>query len=148
MATGMGAYGLSVWVHIIAAATWVGSMIFFATVAVPVLRREELRAAAPSLLRLLGARFRALGWIALGVLVMTGITNLYLRGIGWTLLCDPSFWATAFGRALAWKLALVAFVIAATGMHDLLTGSRALDAMETAPRSPAALRARRMASWL
>jgi uncharacterized membrane protein len=55
-------YALSVWLHIVVSAAWVGSMIFFAAVAVPVLRRNDMRSAAPQLMRLLGARFRVLGW--------------------------------------------------------------------------------------
>lgn len=124
-------YALSVWLHVVAATAWVGSMIFFAAVAVPVLRRDDLRDAAPRLVALLGARFRVLGWIALGVLILTGIGNLYFRGIGWSLLATRDFWSTAFGRALAWKLALVALVLVATASHDALSG-----------------RGRRTASWL
>jgi uncharacterized membrane protein len=141
-------YALSVWLHIVAAAAWVGSMIFFAAVAVPVLRREELRAVSPRLLRLLGARFRVLGWVALFVLVATGVPNLYFRGVRWAQMTDPSFWATSFGRALGWKLALVVFVLAATAAHERLTGKRALDSMARDPGSPEAARMRRTASWL
>jgi uncharacterized membrane protein len=141
-------YALSVWLHILAATVWVGSMVFFAAVAVPVLRSPEMRAAAPRLLRLLGARFRVLGWVALLTLIATGIPNLYFRGVRWAQLVDADFWATAFGRALACKLALVALVVAATGAHDFLTGKRALDSLERDPTSVEAVRARRTASWL
>lgn len=144
----MSAYALSVWIHLVAATAWVGSMIFFAAVTVPVVRRPDVRAAAPGLMRQLGARFRVLGWISLSVLVVTGVTNLRFRGIGWTLLRDPAFWRTSFGRALACKLALVAFVLVATGAHDVLTGVRALDALERDPGSRQGARTRRVASWL
>jgi uncharacterized membrane protein len=122
-----GLYAFSVWLHIVAAATWVGSMIFFAAVVVPVLRRSEVESAAPRLMHLLGARFRTLGWVALAVLVATGISNLY---------------------ALGCKLALVSFVLVATAAHDALAGKKALQALQRAPRSPEALRVRRVASWL
>ena len=141
-------YALSVWIHVVAATAWVGSMIFFAVALVPVLRRDDLRPSAPALLRLVGARFRALGWIALAVLIITGAANLYFRGIGWSILRDGAFWSTSFGRALAWKLSLVALVVMATAAHDLLTGKRALDALERSPTSGEGLRARRLASWL
>ena len=141
-------YALSVWLHVVAATAWVGSMIFFAAVAVPILRRDEVRAAAPRLLRLLGARFRVLGWIALATLVATGVANLCLRGIGWDELTRPALWATSFGHALAYKLVLVASVVGATVAHDFLSGSRALDTLERDPRSARAARLRRTASWL
>jgi putative copper resistance protein D len=141
-------YAFSVWLHVVAAATWVGSMIFFTAVAVPVLRRKELRDAAPGLMRLLGVRFRVLGWIALGILVATGATNLYFRGVGWSLLFNRVFWSTPFGSALGWKLVFVAFVVVATAAHDVLAGRNALAALEREPSSPQGVRARRIASWL
>jgi uncharacterized membrane protein len=124
-------YAISVWIHVIAAAAWVGSMIFFAAVAVPVVKREELRTVAPKLIAALGARYRVFGWVALGVLVVTGIVNLVSRGIGWAVLRDGAFWSTSFGRALAYKLALVGVVLVMTVAHEA-----------------SAMRTRRAASWL
>ena len=141
-------YVLCVWLHVVAAAAWVGSMVFFAAVAVPVLRREELRAVSPRLLRLLGARYRVFGWVALGVLLTTGVSNLYFRGMLGALFIDRSLWDTAFGHALACKLVLVSLVLVATAAHELVTGKRAIDAMHRDPNSSAAVRARRLASWL
>ncbi len=123
-------------------------MIFFATVVVPVLRRDDMKAVAPRLLRVLGPRFRALGWASLGVLVLTGISNLYLRGIGVRVLCDALFWASPFGHALAWKLGFVGITITVTATHDIVTRKRELDVMERSPSSAEAQRARRVASWV
>jgi uncharacterized membrane protein len=112
-------YAASVWLHVVAAATWVGSMVFFSAVLVPVLRKGELRGQGTSLVELVGRRYRVLGWIALAVLIVTGTVNLYFRGIGLHLLASSAFWATSFGRALAWKLALVAVVLVLTALHEL-----------------------------
>ncbi len=144
----MWSYTLCVWLHILAAAAWVGSMVFFAAVVVPVLRRAPDPRATAELVRAVGRRYRVLGWIALGVLLVTGVGNLYFRGIGWSDLMSPAWRASPFGRALMWKLGLVDLVLLATAGHELLTGKRALEAMARDPGSPAALRARRAASWL
>jgi putative copper resistance protein D len=144
----MWAYTLCVWVHVIAATAWVGSMIFFAVVVVPVLRRPDLRATAPALIRSMGARFRALGWVSLGVLVVTGVLQLGFRGIGLADFAKPEFRASAFGRALDYKLALVALVLLVSLAHDALSGKRALEIMEREPGSARALRTRRAASWI
>jgi putative copper export protein len=141
-------YALSVWLHLVAATAWVGSMIFFSTVAVPVLRRPELRGASPQLIRLLGARFRVLGWVALLVLLVTGVSNLAFRGVGLTLLFTGDFWVTSFGRALACKLSLVALVLIATVAHEILTGRRAVESLERDPSSREGARTRRAASWI
>ena len=123
-------------------------MVFFATVIVPVLRRPEVSRGSIPLLRLIGARFRVVGWIALATLAATGILNLRFRGIDWPVLSDSRFWATGFGRTLVWKLGLVVLVLIAAGAHDLMIGRRALEALERAPDSSEAKRTRRLASWL
>jgi copper resistance protein D len=144
----MTAYVLCVWLHILAATVWIGGMVFFATVMVPVLRRPEVSRRSAPLLRLIGARFRVVGWIALATLAVTGILNLRFRGIDWSVLADSRFWATGFGRTLARKLGLVVFVMFAAGAHDGMSGRRAIEALERAPESDEAKRTRRLASGL
>lgn len=51
-------YLVSVWLHIVAAMTWIGGMIFLVAVLVPMLRRPERRAQAAELFGILGVRFR------------------------------------------------------------------------------------------
>ena len=137
-------YVLSVWLHVVAACSWVGSMIFFATVVVPVLHRDDVQTFGPRLLRVLGARFRVLAWTSLAVLVLTGISNLSLRGIGLEALCQSSLWRTSFGRALGWKLGFVGITIAVTAAHELST-RQGPDGEVSAVQ---ARRARRVASWI
>jgi len=132
-------YGLVVWLHVLAAAVWIGSMAFFVVVVVPVVRRAENRAAAPRLLHALGLRFRALGWVALGVLIATGVANLHFHLITVSYFFSRDFWSTSFGRAFAYKLS---FVIAALGVaviHEILT--------PTDPEAPVSASRRRHASW-
>ena len=81
----------SVWLHILAAAAWLGGMVFLALVLVPVMRRSEYRQQASRLVHLTGVRFRTVGWICLGVLVATGFANLWYRGIGWAALSNAGF---------------------------------------------------------
>jgi len=116
-------YLLSVWVHILAAAVWIGSMAFFAIAVVPALRGAENREAVLPMVRAIGKRFRWVAWACLAVLVVTGVTNLWLRGIDTSTLLAGEFWATGFGRTLAHKLALVGLVVVVTVGHDALSGS-------------------------
>ncbi len=78
-------------------------------------------------------RFRALGWWAIGVLLLTGLLNPRLRG-----------WWIDTGHALAWKLGLVAFMLVVSAVHDFVIGPRAGRA---APGSPEAMTLRRRAAW-
>jgi len=126
-------YTISVYVHLVAACAWIGSMLFFSTVLVPILRRPDQAAAAGALVRQVGLRFRTFGWACIGVLLATGVVNLALRGVGLSMLATGAFWTDGFGRALAYKLAAVVVVLALTGAHDVLS---------LRPQ------ARRLASWL
>jgi copper resistance protein D len=126
-------YTISVYVHVVAACAWTGSMLFFSIVVVPVLRRPEQAAAAGALVRQVGMRFRAFGWACIGTLLVTGVLNLALRGVRLDTLASGSFWADGFGRALACKLAAVVLVLVLTVTHD---------ALSLRPQ------ARRIASWL
>jgi uncharacterized membrane protein len=124
-------YTTSVIVHILAACTWIGALVFFAFVVVPVVRRAEYASVRAQLVRSVGGRFRILGWVALGVLVASGISNLVLRGFGIDAVSSAAFWRTEFGRTLAYKLVFVALALLSTAAHDFL-----------------ALRSRRVSSWL
>lgn len=124
-------YTTSVIVHVLAACTWVGALVFFAAVVVPTIRRAEYAPVRATLVGVLGRRFRILGWTALGILVTTGASNLLLRGIGFDTLGSPAFWRTGIGHALAWKLVFVALALASTAAHDFY-----------------ALRSRQASSWL
>jgi putative copper export protein len=140
-------YILSVWVHVVAASVWVGSMAFFALVVAPVLRSGAPQVVGP-LVRELGVRFRVLGWVSLAVLVVTGLTNLLVRGIGPGQLLEAAFWATPLGRVLGPKLVAVAAVVGATLGHDLLFTARTVSRLGVDPSAPDVARRRRIGTWL
>jgi len=142
----MSLYFLNVTIHVLAALLWLGGMFFLAVVGAPVLRQVEPPALRTQLFRELGERFRTVGWIAIAVLIVTGLLNLHFRGmLSRSVLGDPVFWESRYGHALAWKLAAVTTMLVVGGLHDFVFGPRAarLD-----PGSRAALRERRRASWL
>ena len=71
-------YFISVWLHILAAAVWVGGLIYTAAVVVPfaISHQGEER---QRILRGLGRRFRWIAWGSMVVSIVTGIGNLLLR---------------------------------------------------------------------
>jgi copper resistance protein D len=139
-------YLANVTLHVLASLLWLGGMFFFAAVGAPVLRKIEPAALRARLFHQLGTQFRAVGWAAIGVLLVTGVLNLYFVGLlRWERLSDPALWATPYGRALAWKLAAVAVMVVVSAVHDFVHGPAA---SRLVPGSPEALRARRRASWL
>ena len=107
-------WGVVVWLHVLAAITWVGGMIFIAAVLAPVWRGLEppLR---QRLTQSVGPAARSLSWFAIVLLVMTGILNV--------IHLHPS-WDSLTGRLLAAKLTLVAVVLMVSAAHDFWLGPR------------------------
>jgi uncharacterized membrane protein len=117
------------WVHVLAAITWIGGMLFIALILVPVARRLEDQALRARLVRETGLRFRTVGWIALGLLVVTGLVNLWMHP---GLLSSPRFHG---------KLGLVVLTLILSAFHDFVLGPRA-----GAPGADPSARVR--ASWI
>jgi copper resistance protein D len=142
----MSLYWLNVTVHVFAALFWLGGMFFLAVVGAPVLRTVEPPALRAELFRRLGEQFRLAGWIAIAVLLVTGVVNLHFRGmLRMDVLGSGAFWATPYGTSLGWKLGAVTAMLVLQLIHDFRVGPAA---SRTVPGSPEAVRVRRHAAWL
>lgn len=140
-------YWISVTLHILAAMFWLGGMLFLGVVGAPVLRAVEPASLRQALFEALGVRFRSAGWVAIALLLVTGLLNLYYRGLlAWSgVLGDAAFWRTALGHALAFKLAAVVLMTVVAAFHDFVLGPAAGRAIAG---SSEALRLRRNAAML
>jgi putative copper resistance protein D len=106
-----------VWLHVLAAVSWIGGSIFLSVVLVPVLRREPFASQKTALIRTTALRFRPVVWGAIAILLLTGPMLLHQRGIS---MMNPSEWPTI----LSIKLGLVAILLLFTVTHDLVLGPR------------------------
>jgi len=99
-------------------------MLFIALILVPVTRRVQDPLLRVDLITQTGKRFRTVGWIALGLLVATGVVILLRRP--W-LLRAPAF---------QFKAGLVLLTLALSALHDFVLGPRAgrLPPSATGPR--------------
>lgn len=140
-------YEISVWLHLVAAAIWLGGMLFLVLVVVPWLRAGG-RADAVVLLRETGRRFRSLGWACFAVFLITGIFNLSMRGVRLADLFASEWIASSFGRIVWLKLALFAAIVALSALHDFVVGPKAAQALELDAQSSVAQSLRRRASVL
>ena len=122
-------------------------MIALAAVVVPVLRRHEPRRDAMQLLHDSGLRLRSLGWVALVLLVLTGLVQAGYRSGGFAALASAALWTSPWGQLLAAKLVLVVAILCLAGIHDFGVGPHATRVSLEDPEAPAALRLRRRASW-
>jgi putative copper export protein len=141
-------YQAAVSIHVLSAIVWVGGLVFLALVAVPATRPLPA-AERGALLNALGRRFRPVGWVCLGLLVLTGLVVSGYRGLTWETFVSGAFFGSPFGRLLAIKLGLVALMALLTLAHDLWLGpasARALAAGESATGRPMA-GLRRASAW-
>ena len=110
------------WVHLLAAAVWIGGIGQIALAWVPLLRRSsrELRL---GVVRDVLHRFGTLALPAFAVLAATGLVNALIQ------LGQPeALWESSYGRVLAAKIALVGAIAAASSWHALRLRPRLLSA--------------------
>ncbi len=113
------------WIHLISAITWIGGQLFILIVLLPIMRTSLPRNERTLLFAQVGRRYAVLSWIALALLVVTGVLNGERRGIDWARLPDSSY-----GRILLVKLIFVAIVIVITLVHALYFGRRITEIAE------------------
>lgn len=113
-------YLASVWLHIVAAMTWIGGMVVFVAAVMPYFRQrpEDERA---RFLEWFGGRFRVVSWWCFGILIATGTFNLWARGVRPGDFLRPEWRASTFGSLAVLKLLLVAIAIAVSAMHERIT---------------------------
>jgi putative copper export protein len=104
------------WLHLIAAAYWLGGLIMLAIVTMSAIRTLE-RTAFRALIRRVGRAFFAGSLIAWAVLAVSGVAmaTARLHSIG-------DLTASAYGRTLALKSSLFVLVIIATIAHTVAGG--------------------------
>jgi copper transport protein len=117
--------GLSVftdWLHMVAAAAWIGGIAQLALTWLPRIKRIE-PAARQSVMSNVLKRFGRLALPAFLVVVTSGLANAL------TQLGEPqALWQTAYGRILAVKMALVGLIALASYGHALRLRPRMLAA--------------------
>jgi uncharacterized membrane protein len=138
-------YITAVFIHILFATLWVGGMLFMSLMLVPALRAQGDPRLTATLIRAVGKLFHRWGWAALGILLLTGLALLHLRGISHAQLGSADFWKSNFGGTLAWKLFFYLLVVSFSVIHDI---SAARQAKQTGLTTNARARARKIASWL
>lgn len=140
-------YLVNITLHVLAAMFWLGGMFFLGVIGAPILRTIEPPSLRQKLFNDLGTRFRLAGWIAIGILLATGVGNLHFRGwLHWDgVLGSTAFWSSDPGRMLALKLIAVVVMLAVSAVHDFASGPAAY---RQEAGSSAALALRRRAALL
>jgi copper resistance protein D len=117
-------YHISVWLHVIGVSFWIGGMLFLPIVLLPAIKDHPDRR---NLLMITGLKFRLFGYIVLALLLVTGIANIYLRGIdlSWKFLV-----ISRYGKLVITKLILFLSILAVSLVHDVQARKRLQSAEE------------------
>ena len=132
-----------VWLHVLAAVSWIGGMIFLSLVLAPLVRSRKAAPEFMALFRSAARRFRFVVWGAIAVLLSTGPVLLLQRGLS---LLNPTEWP----HVLWLKLGLVGALLLLTATHDLLLGAqvRKISALPEGARSSWEQTIVRTSSWV
>jgi len=102
-------YLISIFVHVICAAFWIGGMLFIPLVLVPGIKNQPNRVL---LLHKTGIKFRFYGWLAVIILIISGVLNIHFRGLPFTI---EFFMNTSYGKLLSIKLSLFVIMLLGRG---------------------------------
>jgi putative copper resistance protein D len=116
-------YHISVWLHIVAGAFWIGGMLFLPLVLLPGIKDHPDR---KNLLMVTGLKFRFYGYIMLSVLMITGLLNIYFRGIPFSF---KFFTENRWGSLASLKIVLFISMVMISLFHDQFVGRNVIEQM-------------------
>ena len=130
------------WLHIVAVTVWLGPQFFMFLVTLPALRAIDDPETRVRVMRIVTQRFGWLAWAALGVIVLTGISNLFQEANDFGHIWDPDY---RYFQVFSTKMLVVGVAVLLTAVHSFVIGPRQLRLHEEARGdSPEALRLRRL----
>ena len=117
-------YLISIFIHVICAAFWIGGMLFIPLILVPSIKKQPNRIL---LLYKTGIKFRFYGWISIIILFITGFLNMYFRGLPFTLEFLTN---SNYGKLLSIKLGIFVIILFIAGIHDFYYVIRFIEEMK------------------
>ena len=116
-------YYISVWLHIIGGAFWIGGMLFLPMVLLPGIKNHPDR---QKLLLATGLKFRLYGYIVLAIVFITGLLSIYFSGLSFSW---QSFTESRYGALVSLKIILFVTMIIISLFHDLLIDKKGMAKM-------------------
>ena len=120
---------LITWLHLAAAITLIGGLIYSQFVLAPAARDTATDSRSRAVVRLAGRRFRTVAWVSLIILILTGAYQM-LNESGSARI------ETAWGVVLMLKLFLFAIAFGLLLIHDFIIDPYAPPSQDTSPPAP------------
>ncbi len=119
---------LITWIHLAAAITLIGGLLFSQFVLTPVARKTPSDSQSREVVRLAGRRFRTIAWVSLIILILTGAYQM-LNESGAARI------ETTWGVVLMLKLFLFVIAFGLLLIHDFIIDPYALPSKDASPAS-------------
>jgi len=130
------------WLHIVAVTVWLGPQFFMFLVTLPAVRAIDDAETRVRVIRIVAQRFGWLAWAALGVIVLSGMSNLFQEASEHDHVWDTDY---RYFQVFSTKMLVVGVAVLLTALHSFVIGPRQLRLHEEARgESPEALRLRRL----
>jgi copper resistance protein D len=118
---------LILWLHLLAAITWIGGLVFQVLVVFPTLARATPTGERLHFALSLEARFRVILWPAVGLVLFTGLVNL--MNVWYATVVTAGSISPTFVGLLSVKLGIVIGMIALQAVQQLLIYPRRVAAL-------------------
>ncbi len=116
------------WLHIVAVTIWLGPQFFMFLVTAPALRLIEDPRLRLRIVRVITLRFNRLAWIALVVIVFSGISSLSREADEFNHVFDTDY---RYFQIFSTKMVLVGLAVLFTTLHTRVIGPRLLQLQES-----------------
>ena len=120
---------LILWLHLLAAMTWIGGLVFQVLVVFPTLAWADPTGERWRFALSLEARFRVILWPAVGMVLFTGLVNL--MNVWYATVMTAGSISPTFVSLLSVKLGLVVGMIALQAVQQLLIYPRRVAALSS-----------------
>jgi len=135
-------HAFTVWLHLLAVTVWIGPQIFMFAAAIPALREIGDRELRAKVMRTVVTRFGYMAWAALGVIVLTGISNIFQTTDDFPHVFDYDY---RYAQVFSTKMTVLGATVLLTAVHTWVVGPRQLRLAEDPnPDEAEAARLRRM----
>ncbi|MCW7495917.1 hypothetical protein EHQ96_08645 [Leptospira levettii] len=128
----MWTYFICLTLHILSAMVWVGGMIFYVIVVMPVIRNQKLKDQKLTLLQLTAIQFRKISYTLFFILITSGFGILFSKG----LLREDNlftFFTSSIGFMFSLKIGLFGFLFVSSVYHDFVSGPKTFLYLESDP---------------
>jgi len=122
---------LILWLHLLAAITWIGGLVFQVLVVFPTLAQAAPTGERVRLALSLEARFRVIVWPAVGLVLFTGLVNL--MNVWYGSVVTAGSIPPTFVPVLSIKLSIVLTMVALQAVQQFLVQPRRIAALRGWP---------------